>query len=115
MFYSIDFDKDQEFFAVGGVTRQLKVYEYHSVITRPVSVHYPVQDLTCASKIRWAYACVHTHPRTHTMAAEYSTGLHGNIKGSTTIQDVYKYACAISNSWYLRNLHYLILTSYTHA
>ena len=48
---SIDFDKDEEFFAVGGVTSQLKVYEYSSVVTRPVSVHYPVQDLTCASKI----------------------------------------------------------------
>ncbi|XP_065916969.1 E3 ubiquitin-protein ligase COP1-like [Dysidea avara] len=48
---SIDFDKDQEFFAVGGVTRQLKVYDYQSVVSRPVSVHYPVQDLACASKI----------------------------------------------------------------
>ena len=51
--HSIDFDKDQEFFAVGGVTRQLKVYDYNTVITRPVSVHYPIQDLTCASKIRY--------------------------------------------------------------
>jgi len=49
---SIDFDKDQQFFAVGGVTRQLKVYDYQSVVSRPVSVHYPVQDLACASKIR---------------------------------------------------------------
>ena len=48
---SIDFDKDQDFFVVGGVTRQLKVYEYNSVVSRPVSVHYPVQDLGCASKI----------------------------------------------------------------
>ena len=62
MFYSIDFDKDQEFFAVGGVTRQLKVYEYHTIITQPVSVHYPVQDLTCASKVR----CTHIHARVHT-------------------------------------------------
>ena len=52
--FSIDFDKDQDFFAVGGVTRQLKVYEYNSVVTRPVSVHYPVQDMGCASKIRYA-------------------------------------------------------------
>ena len=52
MFYSINFDKDQEFFAVGGVMRQLKLYEYNSVITQPVSVHYPVQDLSCGSKIR---------------------------------------------------------------
>ena len=51
---SIDFDKDQDFFAVGGVTRQLKVYEYNSVVTRPVSVHYPVQDMGCGSKIRYA-------------------------------------------------------------
>ena len=39
---------------MGGVTRQLKVYEYNSVVTRPVSVHYPVQDMGCASKIRYA-------------------------------------------------------------
>ena len=64
---SIDFDKDEEFFAVGGVTRQLKVYEYNSVVMRPVSVHYPVQDLTCASKIRYAgtYTCTYTHAHTH--------------------------------------------------
>ena len=79
---SIDFDKDEEFFTIGGVTRQLTVYKYHSVVTR--SVHYPVQDLTCTGKI----SCISYNYFIKNLIASC------DYDGTVSISDVYigKYA-----------------------
>lgn len=51
-FFSIEFDKDGEYFVVAGVTKKIKVYEYSSVIEDTVGIHYPLVELQCMSKIR---------------------------------------------------------------
>lgn len=38
---SIEFDKDNEFFAIAGVTKKIKVFEYGTVIQDIVDIHYP--------------------------------------------------------------------------
>ncbi|XP_074654069.1 E3 ubiquitin-protein ligase COP1-like isoform X2 [Tubulanus polymorphus] len=48
---SIDFDRDCEFFAIAGVTKKIKVFEYGSIIRDAVDVHYPVNEMLCNSKI----------------------------------------------------------------
>lgn len=48
---SIEFDKDNEFFAIAGVTKRIKVYEYAQVIQDTVDVHYPCTEMVSSSKI----------------------------------------------------------------
>lgn len=48
---SIAFDKDNEFFAIAGVTKRIKVYEYGAMTRDAVDIHYPCMELLCSSKI----------------------------------------------------------------
>ncbi|VDK75586.1 unnamed protein product [Litomosoides sigmodontis] len=48
---SIEFDKDGEFFILAGVAKRIKLYEFQSVIENTDSLHYPVTQLQCTSKI----------------------------------------------------------------
>ncbi|XP_039250612.1 E3 ubiquitin-protein ligase COP1-like [Styela clava] len=49
---SIDFDKDCDHFAVAGVTKKIKVYDYESVVNNVVDgINYPVVQMACNSKI----------------------------------------------------------------
>ncbi|EJD76535.1 E3 ubiquitin-protein ligase RFWD2 [Loa loa] len=48
---SIEFDKDGEFFILAGVAKRIKVYEFQSVIENTDTLHYPVTQLQCTSKI----------------------------------------------------------------
>ncbi|XP_076804037.1 E3 ubiquitin-protein ligase COP1-like [Clavelina lepadiformis] len=49
---SIDFDKDSDHFAVAGVTKKIKVYDYESVVNNVVDgVNCPIVQMSCNSKI----------------------------------------------------------------
>ncbi|XP_052222820.1 E3 ubiquitin-protein ligase COP1-like [Dreissena polymorpha] len=48
---SIEFDRDCDFFAIAGVTKKIKVFEYGTVIKDVVDIHYPIGEMTCSSKI----------------------------------------------------------------
>lgn len=52
LFPSIEFDRDCDYFAIAGVTKKIKVYEYGTVIQDAVDIHYPENEMTCNSKIR---------------------------------------------------------------
>ena len=42
---SIEFDRDADFFAIAGVTKRIKVYEYSTVVRDLVDMHYPVVEM----------------------------------------------------------------------
>ncbi|KAK7094399.1 E3 ubiquitin-protein ligase COP1-like [Littorina saxatilis] len=48
---SIEFDRDCDFFAIAGVTKKIKVYDYQTVIQDAVDIHYPTLEMLCQSKI----------------------------------------------------------------
>lgn len=48
---SIEFDKDNEFFAIAGVTKRIKVFDYNQVIRDNVDIHYPCVEMISSSKI----------------------------------------------------------------
>lgn len=48
---SIEFDKDSEFFAVAGLTKKIRIYDYGTVIRDTVDLHYPCSEMVCQSKI----------------------------------------------------------------
>ena len=83
MFYgdlasSIDFDKSQELFAVGG--QQVKLYNYKSVVECSGPMHYSLQDFNYASK---------------TSSISFNSFLHKELvsccyDGAVILSDVYK-------------------------
>ena len=60
---SLAFDRDGDFFAVAGVTKKLKVFEYQRVVRQAgFTNHFPVQDMSCAAKLSCvAYNPYHKH------------------------------------------------------
>lgn len=48
---TIVFDKDNEYFAIGGVTRRIKIFDYSAVIRDTVDIHYPTVEMMSNSKI----------------------------------------------------------------
>ena len=48
---SIEFDKDNEMFAIAGVTKRIKVYDYDVILKDMVDIHYPCIEMVCGSKI----------------------------------------------------------------
>lgn len=50
--FSIEFDKDGEYFVVAGVTKKIKVYAFRNVVDNADALHYPLTQLQCNSKIR---------------------------------------------------------------
>lgn len=48
---SIEFDKDDEYFAIAGVTKRIKVFEYDCVLRDSVDIHYPCVEMISGSKI----------------------------------------------------------------
>ncbi|KAG7171793.1 E3 ubiquitin-protein ligase COP1-like, partial [Homarus americanus] len=48
---SIEFDKDSEYFAVAGLTKKIRIFDYGTVIRDTVDLHYPCSEMLCTSKI----------------------------------------------------------------
>ncbi|KAG2237038.1 hypothetical protein INT48_001806 [Thamnidium elegans] len=48
---SIEFDRDQELFAVGGVTKQIKVFDFNMMGYYPNGIHCPTRIINCDYKI----------------------------------------------------------------
>ncbi|XP_065829192.1 E3 ubiquitin-protein ligase COP1-like [Oscarella lobularis] len=66
---SIEFARDSDYFAIAGVTKKIKIYDYMSVINNSVDVHYPVKEMSCTSKI----SCVswNTFHKTQMASSDY--------------------------------------------
>ncbi|KAA8587523.1 hypothetical protein FQN60_016385 [Etheostoma spectabile] len=60
---SIEFDRDCDYFAIAGVTKKIKVFEYGTVIQDAVDIHYPVNEMTCNSKIRFPLLSFQEHEK----------------------------------------------------
>lgn len=50
---SLEFDRDQEFFAVGGVTKQIKIFDFSMMGQKRYSntIHCPILSISCLNKI----------------------------------------------------------------
>lgn len=49
---SIEFDKDNEFFAIAGVTKRIKIFDYYACVRDAVvDIKHPINEMVCTSKI----------------------------------------------------------------
>ncbi|KAG5873466.1 hypothetical protein JTB14_007860 [Gonioctena quinquepunctata] len=74
---SIEFDKDNEFFAIAGVTKRIKVFDYGGVVKDIVGIHYPCIEMVSRSKI----SCISWHNY------HKSTLASSDYEGTVTIWD----------------------------
>mmetsp|Transcript_10351 Transcript_10351/g.16879 ORF Transcript_10351/g.16879 Transcript_10351/m.16879 type:complete len:623 (+) Transcript_10351:74-1942(+) len=66
---SIEFDRDDEFFATAGVTKKIKIFEYEHVVREPTDTHYPVKEMQARSKL----SCLswNTYIKAHIASSDY--------------------------------------------
>lgn len=77
---SVEFDKDNEYFAVAGVTKRIKIFDFYSAVRDAhVDVKYPVYEMACNSKI----SCVSWNPYLKEVLAS------SDYEGIVTIWDVH--------------------------
>lgn len=76
---SIEFDKDNEFFAIAGVTKKIKLFEYATVVRDTLDMHYPINEMECNSKI----SCVSWSNYYKSMMAS------SDYEGSVTVWDAF--------------------------
>ena len=83
---TIEFDKDNEYFAIAGVTKKIKLFEYSSVVRDSLEIHYPVVEMEGSSKI----SCVSWN--------SYMKGImaSSDYEGKVTIWDASTYTKLIS-------------------
>lgn len=83
---TIEFDKDNEYFAIAGVTKKIKLFEYSSVVRDSLEIHYPVVEMEGSSKI----SCVSWN--------SYMKGImaSSDYEGKVTIWDTSTYSKLIS-------------------
>ncbi|KAG4123963.1 hypothetical protein ERO13_D10G010200v2 [Gossypium hirsutum] len=48
---SIEFDRDDEMFAIAGVSRRIKVFEFSAIVNEPADVHCPIVEMSTRSKL----------------------------------------------------------------
>jgi len=48
---SVDFDKTYEHFAMAGVTKRIKIFNFANILAKPSGVHYPLYEMTHNAKI----------------------------------------------------------------
>jgi len=66
---SIEFDRDYEHFAVAGVSKKIKLYEYQSILDNSVELHYPTKEVACTAKL----SCISWNPylRNYLASSDY--------------------------------------------
>lgn len=48
---SLDFDRDEDFFAAAGVSKKIKIYDYYALLNGSIDIHYPVVEMSNKSRI----------------------------------------------------------------
>eukprot|EP00898_Chlorokybus_atmophyticus_P008924 jgi/Chlat1/9032/Chrsp94S08300 len=69
MVCSIGFDRDEEYFATAGVCRRIKIFDYKSVVSERVDIHYPVLEMSTRAKL--ASLCWNSYIKSHVASSDY--------------------------------------------
>uniref|UniRef100_F6HUR9 Protein SPA1-related 2 n=1 Tax=Vitis vinifera TaxID=29760 RepID=F6HUR9_VITVI len=48
---SLSFDRDEDYLAAAGVSKKIKIFEFHALFNDSVDIHYPVIEMTNKSKL----------------------------------------------------------------
>jgi protein suppressor of PHYA-105 1 len=71
---SLSFDRDADYFAAGGVSKKIKIFDFNSIFNDPVDIHYPVIEMSNESKL--SCICWNSYIKNYLA----STGYDGVVK-----------------------------------
>ncbi|CAH9135821.1 unnamed protein product [Cuscuta epithymum] len=92
---SIEFDRDDEFFATAGVSRLIKVFDFSSVVKEPGDLHCPVVEMSTRSKL----SCLswNKYTKNHIASSDYDGIV--TVWDVTTRQSVMEYEEHEKRAW----------------
>ncbi|GAU87782.1 hypothetical protein RvY_00580 [Ramazzottius varieornatus] len=70
---SVEFDKDYELFAVAGVSKRIKIYNYNSIVAEGMHSHFPLAEMNSSAKI--SSVVWNDFMRNHIACADYDGGI----------------------------------------
>lgn len=66
---SLSFDRDEEYLAAGGVSKKIKIFEYHALFNDSVDIHYPIIEMSNRSKL--SCICWNSYIRNYLATTDY--------------------------------------------
>lgn len=82
---SLGFDRDEDYFATAGVSKKIKVYDFHLLLDDSIDIHYPAIEMVNKSKV----SCISWNNYIKNYLA--STDYDGSVKVSTFYTFIYFY------------------------
>ncbi|KAG6781150.1 hypothetical protein POTOM_014039 [Populus tomentosa] len=92
---SLSFDRDADYFAAGGVSKKIKIFDFNSLFNDPVDIHYPVIEMSNESRL--SCICWNSYIKNYLA----STGYDGVVKlwDVSTGQGVFQYNEHEKRAW----------------
>ena len=69
MICSLCFDPEKEYLVVVGVSKKIKIFEFHSLLNDYVDVQYPLLEMS--NKSKFTCICWNNHIRNHLASTDY--------------------------------------------
>ncbi|KAI3812782.1 hypothetical protein L1987_17494 [Smallanthus sonchifolius] len=66
---SLGFDRDEDYFATAGVSKKIKVYDFHALLNDSVDIHYPAVEMSNKSKL--SSICWNSYIRNYLASTDY--------------------------------------------
>ncbi|KAK9053017.1 hypothetical protein SSX86_029647 [Deinandra increscens subsp. villosa] len=66
---SLGFDRDEDYFATAGVSKKIKVYDFHALLNDSVDIHYPAVEMPNKSKL--SSICWNSYIRNYLASTDY--------------------------------------------
>ncbi|XP_049415404.1 protein SPA1-RELATED 2 isoform X1 [Solanum stenotomum] len=73
---SLSFDRDEEYLAAGGVSKKIKIFEYHALFNDSVDIHYPIIEMSNKSKL--SCICWNNYIRNYLATTDYDGAVKRN-------------------------------------
>ncbi|KAK8524306.1 hypothetical protein V6N13_015334 [Hibiscus sabdariffa] len=98
---SIEFDRDDEMFAIAGVSRRIKVFEFSSIVNEPADVHCPIVEMSTRSKL----SCLswNKYTKNHIASCDYDGII--TVWDITTRQSLMEYEEHEKRAWSIDFCH----------
>lgn len=66
---SLSFDRDEDYFAAAGVSKKIKIYDFHELLNDSVDIHYPMIEMPNKSKL--SCVCWNSYIRNYLASTDY--------------------------------------------
>ncbi|GMH22666.1 hypothetical protein Nepgr_024509 [Nepenthes gracilis] len=92
---SLSFDRDEDYFAAAGVSKKIKIFDFHALCNYSVDVHYPATEISNKSKI--SCVCWNSYIQNYLASTDYD----GVVKlwDANTGQGFYEYREHEKRAW----------------